>query len=219
MQTIRVFVAESYPLFRQAVQELLSNSTEFSLAGITNTYQNLPEQESLASGNVLLIDLSEDPQQACLTIRDVKTRFPDLAVIAIDVERESNYLRKCLQHQADGFLLKTVESSELLHAIRTVGSGKKYIQLALREQLPEWLTRISIRKKNETVLTKREKEVLHLIVEELTTKEIADRLFVSMCTVETHRLHLINKLGVKNTAGLVREAIQLHLYQPGAAIQ
>ena len=214
-----MFVAESYPLFRQAVQELISHSEGFTIAGVAHSSQGLPEEENLSAVNVLLIDLSETPERVCQIIGEVKKRLPGLAIIAIDIERESNYLRKCLQHQADGFLLKTVESSELLHAVRTVASGNKYIQQVLREELPEWLAHINIRKKNETVLTKREKEVLHLIVEELTTKEIADRLFVSMCTVETHRLHLINKLGVKNTAGLVREAIHLRLYQPGPVIQ
>jgi DNA-binding NarL/FixJ family response regulator len=123
---------------------------------------------------------------------------------------EAKLLKKYFRDATDGVLLKSVEAGELLSAIDKSLAGEKYIQKKLQDTVfNNWLSP-AIKRTNQK-LTAREKEILQLIVEEYTSKEIADKLFIGHCTAETHRLNLIQKLGVKNTAGLVREAIQLQL--------
>ena len=117
-----------------------------------------------------------------------------------------DYIRQVLDLGVDGYLLKTTSLSELQTAIKTVCEGEKYYGKAVQQSFIN-----SFSKQNmvqEVKLTKREKEILTLICEELNTNEIAERLFISNYTVESHRKNLLAKTGAKNVAGLVKFALQ-----------
>lgn len=112
-----------------------------------------------------------------------------------------------------GYFPTQCNTNLIKDALDQISIGNKYIDPKLSQFLTQNLLGIGKTTSRKDLITKREKQILQLIIEEYTTQEIADKLFISFCTVETHRLHLIQKMGVRNTAGLVREALYSNLYQ------
>jgi Response regulator containing a CheY-like receiver domain and an HTH DNA-binding domain len=125
---------------------------------------------------------------------------------------ETVYVKKMMRNGASGYLLKSADPPTLQQAIAALSRNEQYIDARIEKAMLN--EAISGKKKgNQVLLTKRETEILTLIANELTNQEIADKLFISLRTVETHRQNLIEKLNVKNTAGLVREAYLRNLVQ------
>jgi len=132
---------------------------------------------------------------------------PQTKVLTLTTFNEVSFITRIIKNGASGYLLKNTDKEELIEAIKTVYKGEQF----LAKEVKEKLIASSFGKEDSAFipkLTRREKEVLKLIIDEMTTKEIAQKLFISNATVETHRLHLLNKLGVRNTAGLVKVALQ-----------
>jgi DNA-binding NarL/FixJ family response regulator len=128
---------------------------------------------------------------------------------------EESFVTEILKSGALGYVLKNTDRIELIKAIETVASGQTYFSAEVTETIMGRLRKKNTQKKKNNILlpkiSRREREVLTLIVKEHTTQEIAERLFISLKTVESHRSSLISKLNVRNTAGLVRATIEYHL--------
>jgi DNA-binding NarL/FixJ family response regulator len=135
----------------------------------------------------------------------------DLRILTISSFKESGLVKSMIQAGASGYLLKNADKSVLIEAIRSVHGGEQFIQKELNEQLVAEALNKPVQSSYIPRLTRREKEVLQLIIDEFTTQEIADKLSISPKTVETHRLNLLLKLEAKNTAGLVKIALQKNL--------
>ncbi len=116
-----------------------------------------------------------------------------------------------MQHGCMGYLTKNTDQKTLITAIEQIHSGTPYVEPKLNELLLKDMTKANIKSTKMSHLTKREKEILQLIAAELTSQEIADKLLLSLRTVESHRISMIQKLGVKNSIGLVKVAMQLGL--------
>ncbi len=144
--------------------------------------------------------------------RQMADSCPNVKIMVFCENTDSKVIRGFLQAKANAYLLPCCVTSNIEEAIRAVSRNNVYIDPHLRQYLVDYMLNLREKHTSMTALTKREKEVLKLIVEENTTHEIANKLYINSCTVETHRLHLIQKMGVKNTAGLVREALVRKLY-------
>jgi len=142
---------------------------------------------------------------------------PDLKILVLSMFSEESYITAMLGLGAQGYLLKNTGKIELCTAIRTLVSGKTYFCQEVTDVVMRGLmhSRTASTSKENPKISRREKEVLRLIVEERTTQEIATELFISEKTVESHRAALLAKLGVRNTAGLVKSALQLKLLEDG----
>ena len=131
-----------------------------------------------------------------------------MKIIMLTSFEETALVKTALRNGANGYLLKDATEQEFLAAVEVVLNGEQYIQKSVQELM---LKEAMGQKKDTTYipkLTRREKEILQLIVDEKTTQEIADTLFLSVSTIETHRMNLISKLGVKNVAGLVKLTLE-----------
>ncbi len=126
---------------------------------------------------------------------------------------DPHLIKSFLKAGISGYFLPHCSPKCLKEALFQVSIGNTFIDPMLRQSLSQNLLGLESKKTGVNILTKREKQILNLIVEEYTTQEIANKLFISTCTVETHRLHLIQKFRVRNTAGLVREAVTQNIYQ------
>jgi DNA-binding NarL/FixJ family response regulator len=160
--------------------------------------------------DVVVMDLSMPVLNGTRATKELIWRHPDLRVLALTVHEERSYLRELLEVGAAGYLLKRVASDELVHAIRRVAEGGRYVDGSL---IPEVLDRF-VRSSGKSAkvegrpLTRREEEVMRLIARGYSNKEIAVQLSVSVKTVETHKARATDKLDIHNRAGIVRHAMQ-----------
>jgi DNA-binding NarL/FixJ family response regulator len=161
----------------------------------------------------LWMDVPNDIKPALKICHQIHNIFPQSKSFVFCDNKDPIVIKDFLKAGISGYFLPHCNTKNIKEAINQSYKGRIYIDPKLRQYLTQNILEIvpSIPVKNS--LTKREKEILQLIVEEYTTQEIANKLFISFCTVETHRLHLIQKMGVRNTAGLVREALARNIYQ------
>ncbi len=151
-----------------------------------------------------------------IDLEPIWRRLENVQILFFYKDINFSKIRQNLSAGVSGHLLKNISAEELALAVEEIKQGKIYVQASLREVSFENKLGLRASKPMKTNLTRRELEIIQLIVEEYSTPEIAGKLFISANTVESHRKNLIVKLGVKNTAGIVREAIRLQLYpDPG----
>ncbi len=155
---------------------------------------------------VLLMDINLPDKNGIDLCKEVKDKYPSIFIIGLSTYNQQSFIEKMLVNGASGYVLKNATQQELMEAIETVIKGKQFLSfdaaLALRKPDTE---------NNLPVLTRREKEVLGLIAEGMTNHEIAQKLFISTSTVDTHRKNLLTKFDAKNTASLIRMAAQMQI--------
>ncbi len=156
--------------------------------------------------DVLLLDIQMPDGNGLDLCARIQKEFPDIKIIALTNFDEVHYVKNMMRRGASGYLLKNVDPLTLNEAIEAVMRGETFIQPDMKDKLIS--ETISGQKKSSAgvTLTKRELEILGLVAQEYTNQEIADKLFISLRTVHSHRINLNQKLGVRNTAGLVNEA-------------
>jgi DNA-binding NarL/FixJ family response regulator len=157
--------------------------------------------------DVLLLDLHLGKEDGIEICKKYHKMFPNLKIVVLTSVEQAQVIKTVMKNGANAYLLKNADVGIISEAIMTVVAGKEYLQTDLLKYLINNKASIASSAFLPT-LSSREKEVLSLIINELTTKEIADKLFIAVDTVETHRSNLIQKLGVKNVAGLVKVAIE-----------
>lgn len=165
--------------------------------------------------DVVLMDINMPVMNGIETTALIARQYPQVRVIALTMHNERAFISRILKAGAAGYVLKNTGKQELLQAIRKVASGENHFSTEVASVMMEQYMPGATSRRSSTMadtgvheLTKREVEILKLIAQEMTNNEIAERLFISMYTVETHRKNLIRKIGVKNTAGLVKYALQ-----------
>ncbi len=159
--------------------------------------------------DVVLLDIGlpdMDGTEVCVKIKAV---YPDCKVMAVSMHEEHTFVTKMLENGASGYLLKNAKKDQMIEAIQAVYGGGTYYSREITDILVSGMKASS--SPETPKISRRESEVLKLIAYEYTTSEIAEKLFISMNTVESHRSNLLTKLEVKNTAGLVRVALERNL--------
>ena len=205
---ITIAITDDHPAIAEGIKSMFASHNEIVVGDIypdgKTTLRDLPGNPV----DILLLDINLPDMDGLEVCKQVTGQMPGLKIIAFTSYRETGLLKSMLKSGASGFLLKNSSHEEILEAIFAVHNGEDYIQPEMKELLlKESLNRLPDRRFIPR-LTRREREILGLILEELTTQEIAEKLFVSPKTVETHRLNLLQKLGVKNTAGLVKVTLE-----------
>ena len=209
---IRILIADDHTLFRAGLRALLEHETDFEVVGeAANGHETLSQLEK-TSPEVLIMDLSmPGGMSGAQTGEGALKGRPDLALIVLTMHEDPYYLREMLRIGAKAFLLKKSSSQELIQAVHAVMRGDVFVDPALTGHLvPSFVGKREVRKKDEGrigLLTKREKEVCHLLALGHTNSEVGKKLFISERTVETHRTNIMAKLELRNRAELVRFAI------------
>jgi DNA-binding NarL/FixJ family response regulator len=204
---IQIAITDDHTIVIEGIKNMLQSSAEIEVLqtfeNIKNTFENLNN-----SVEVLLLDINLPDGNGINACKQLLEKYRDLKIIALTNFEDSIFIKQILKNGAMGYLLKNTSKSELTEAIKEVNNGNRY----LPKKISDILLNDSIGIENSSYfipkLTLREKEILTLIIKEYTTDEIADELFVSVKTVESHRSNLMQKLGVKNSAGLVRVAFE-----------
>ncbi|MGB0524751.1 MAG: response regulator [Flammeovirgaceae bacterium] len=209
-EPIHILIADDHKIFREGLISLFEREPQIQVVGEAKDTQEILKALEKQMVQVILMDVDMGGSNGIDATTIVKTNYPEVQVLALTMHAEQEYILRMLDAGAIGYILKNTGKQEMLTAIKAVAAGETYYSQQVSATLIQHLRQPSKAKvKKEGIpLTKRELEVLRLIVEECSNTEIAEKLFISIRTVDTHRRNLIQKLGVKNTAGLVKYAIQ-----------
>lgn len=214
MKPIRVFIVDDHQMVIEGIKLLLQHENTVEVVGFALSAEDamftLPEIKP----DVLLLDINLPGMNGIYACKNINRQLPDLKIIAITMHKESSLIKLMLGNGAKGYVLKNAGQHELISAINTVYQGKTYLDNATNEIVINTMTQSKAATKARSLfpkLSRREKDVLNLILDEYTTQEIADKLFISFGTVETHRRNMLIKTGTRNTAGLVRVALEYEL--------
>ncbi len=210
METIRVLVADDHKVFREGIQALLEKVVDIEVVDEVSNGNEAIEKVSKGGIDVVLMDIDMGDTNGIDTTIKIKEQFPEVNVLVLSMHGEHSYVIRMLDAGAIGYMLKNAGKDEMVTAIRSVAKGDSYFSKDVSSILVEHLHKpTSIKKKKDDLpLTDREIEVLKLIALEYSNPEIAEKLFISIRTVDTHRRNLLEKLGAKNTAGLVKYAVK-----------
>lgn len=210
---IHVFIVDDHKMVIDGMQLLLKDETDITVVGTA-----LNGEESIAEipkhkVDVVLLDINMPGINGIETCKQLLKDNPDLKIVAISMHKESSLIKLMLNNGAKGYVLKNAGQDEVIDAIKTVHQDKMYLDDTVNEIVLNSVLKNGSEKITSPfpTLSRREKDVLRLILDECTTQEIADKLFISFGTVETHRRNMLIKTGVRNTAGLVRTAIEYDL--------
>ncbi|UTW65558.1 response regulator transcription factor [bacterium SCSIO 12643] len=202
---IKILIADDHQMFRAGMRSLINSIDQMEVVGEAasgfETIDFLKENQA----DIVLLDYNMPDLTGLESIIEIRKQKIDVKIIMLTMHNKREIIRDVLTAGADGYLLKDSSRQELIDAITEVQAGESYFVNDVKDSLKDSY-RIPFEKKV-IRLTPREKDVLKLICEELTTQEIADKLFISVNTVETHRKNLISKTGVKNGIGLVKFAL------------
>ena len=201
-------IIDDHGIVLQGVSNIFSSKKEYKIQFAINNITEAKTSLENTQPQVLFLDINIKGDDGLEALKVFKKQFPEMKIIMLTSFEETALVKTALRNGANGYLLKDATEQEVLAAVEVVLNGEQYIQKSVQELM---LKEAMGQKKDTTYipkLTRREKEILQLIVDEKTTQEIADTLFLSVSTIETHRMNLISKLGVKNVAGLVKLTLE-----------
>ncbi|WP_158838143.1 response regulator transcription factor [Polaribacter sp. L3A8] len=203
---IKIVITDDHNLFRMGLAELLKKQKDIDVvAELSNGAEFLDFLSEKNDIDIVLLDINMPELDGFEVLRKLNKQKSFVKPIILSMHDDGNYIAKCAKNGAFSYLLKNTDEDELLKAIRIVAKGKKYFGHLISEKMINFMSEQHTSQKK---LSNKESEVLTLISEGLTTKEIASKLFVSSRTIETHRANILKKLEVKNTASLIKKATE-----------
>ncbi len=207
---IRVLIADDHEMFVDGIVSILQDARDIEVTGWCHRGREVLDSLMLRPADVLLLDLNLPDCPGLEVARRVLHSLDGVRIIALTMHNEPSFILQALQLGVHSYILKDSGKRELLTAIRTVYEGGQYISPEVSRIIHEHKRdRMRLRRsKDSPWISRRERQVLELIVKEHTTQEIADKLSITLKTVETHRRNLMTKLNVRNIAGLVRKALE-----------
>jgi DNA-binding NarL/FixJ family response regulator len=207
----KVVIAEDHQLFREGLKSMLCGRSDLKIVGeaqdgleaILCVKRNKPD--------LLLLDLSMPRMSGISVIKDVKSQFPEVRILALTIHESDEYVLETFKAGVDGYCVKDASRDELMVAIESILDGKIYISPGIADNVLEGYLEENKRLKTKTAwdtVTRREREVLKLLAEGYLNKEIAEFLHISVKTVEKHRANIMNKLDLHNASALTAYAIE-----------
>jgi DNA-binding NarL/FixJ family response regulator len=202
---IKVFITDDHYMVVEGIRSMLLPETNIEWMGHAMNAASCMAFLRQQQPEVLLLDINLPDKSGIDLCKEIKAKYPDIQILGLSSFNQQSYIQKMIQNGASGYVLKNASGAEIIKAIEAAMQGETFLSseasLTMRENKDAQIP----------VITRREKEVLKLIAEGMTNKEIAEKLFISTTTVDTHRNSLLSKFNVKNTANLVRMAAQYNL--------
>lgn len=205
MSTTKVFIVDDHYMVIEGIRSLLQHVSSLEWTGHATNAASCMAFLQQQRPDVILMDINLPDKSGIDLCKDVKEKYPGIFIVGLSTFNQQSFIQKMMDNGASGYILKNATLEELVEAIETVMKGKTFLsnETAATLRKPEGAAT--------PIITSREKEVLALVAEGLTNHEIAQQLFISHTTVETHRKSLLNKFQAKNTASLIRMAAQMQM--------
>jgi len=212
MKKIEILVVEDHTLVRDGIVALLKKVDEFDVIGEASNGLEATNMVEAISPDVVLMDISMPEMSGIEALRNMRLVSPEIKVILLSVEITQEFIAEALEHGVKGYIPKDISKQTLIDAIMKVNSGEEYFD----PRVSEVIFKNFYQKKtnNSTIIpecgkiSKREEEILTMIGQGYSNLDIADKLFISVRTVDAHRSHIMKKMGLKNTVELIRFAIK-----------
>jgi DNA-binding NarL/FixJ family response regulator len=206
----RIFLVDDHTIVRDGLRALLANEPDITIVGEAGNGQELLDRLPTTPADVILLDANMPVLDGLATTQRLRAEYPHVRVLILSMLAHERYIGQLFDAGASGYVLKSAEKSEILVAIQMVIAGRQFLcsdlglnmlrKVLAKEDEPEETAKASR-------LSRRESEVLQLLSEGMTTNEIAEKLFTSKRTIETHRQNILEKTQTKNTAALIRLAV------------
>lgn len=204
--SIRIVIADDHRVMLDGIRALLRDVSGLEIVGDALNGEELLAQVRAHQPDVVLTDIQMPVKDGIQAAKEIHNEFPLVKIIALTMLNESMFIRRMLEAGVSGYVTKNVDKDELVRVIHKVANGEKHFSDEVTAQL---MNNFSTPVASPTeVLTKREKEILKLIAQGLTDKEIAEKIFLSALTVISHRKNILSKLGLKNKVEITRFAME-----------
>lgn len=207
MEEVKVLVVDDHRIVLDGLCAMLEGAHGFRCIGTMENGQQALDRLKLTRADVVLMDIDMPVMDGIEATTRIKRTMPDVKVISLTHHNERAMVQRLMDCGSDGYLLKNIDRDGLLNAIRKVMNGQKFFSEDVTRKLAEREV-VTAASGAPAELTERETEILRLICEGLSSKQIGEKLFISPRTVDTHRTNLMNKLDIHNVAGLIRFAFQ-----------
>lgn len=209
---IRIIIVDDHAVLRNGLSVLFAAEAGMQVVGEAAHGQHLLDQLPALEADLVLLDMNMPVLDGLATVHHLREAYPHLHVLMLSMIDQPLRIKQVLDAGALGYVFKNAERAELLAAVRTVAGGQRFLGTELGLLLLDMVVASEaqlpiVRTSTGTPLSRRELEVLQLVAQGLTTHQIAEQLFTSKRTIETHRQNMLEKTGAKNTAVLVRYAL------------
>lgn len=207
----RIVIVDDHPFVREGLKQLLAGQSEFTLVAEASTPSDAQTAIAEKTPDVAVVDLALGSEDGIELVRWIRQNYPDVRVLVLSMQDEALYAERLLRLGVSGYVMKNVAGTDFLTALRKVARGQRHVSAAMGERLLSQVARGRAPALDEdpvAALTERELEVFKLIGEGISTREISQRLTLSMKTVDAHRRHMREKLNLKSTSELIRYATQ-----------
>lgn len=211
---IHLLMADDHEIFRDGFKLMLTKYPDIVLVGEAENGRELVELTQKLQPDVIITDIKMPVMDGIEAAKKISELFPDIGIIGLSMFDEDDLIVDMLEAGAKGYLIKNAGKEQITEAIRTVYNNDPYYCKTTSHKLTSMIARSRFnpyKKAAKVEFSEREIEIIDLICNELTNKEISDKLFISIRTVEGHRLKILEKMNVKNTVGLVVYAIKMGL--------
>jgi len=206
MDYYRIILADDHALLRQGLRRIIEGAADLKIVGEAGDGLELMALLNTVVPDMVILDISMPNLRGLEAMRLIKEKYPETKVLILTMHKDAEYVSRALSAGADGYLLKEDADHELFSAVEKIRGGGRYLSPRLSEGLAEeW---IRMQNGDQKLLSAREKEVLRLIVDGKSNREVADILFISVRTVERHRSNIMDKLNLKNAADLIKYGIR-----------
>ena len=213
MKTTKILIVDDHEVVRDGLKNILNSMDNISIAGEAGNGEDAVKMYSSLKPDLVIMDISMPGMNGIEATRVIKEKDPDARILILTMHDNQEYLNQIIRSGAKGFILKNTDKEELLEAVKTVAGGENFFSKDISKLIIDNYIRSAKETEKtdaykEVPLTKREIEILKLIASGYSNQEIANILYISYNTVDTHRKNIMHKLAIKNTAGLVRYAIE-----------
>jgi len=203
---VKLFIVDDHYMVIEGIHSLLQNEKDIEWMGHATNADSCMAFLQQQTPDVILMDISLPDKSGIDLCREVNEKFPGIYILGLSTFNQQSFIEKMMSSGAAGYVLKNATQEELTEGIRTVMTGRQYLSFDAAAALRQ----VTVHNDG-PLITRREKEVLGLIADGFTNNEIAQKLFISVATVDTHRKNLLAKFECKNIASLIKLAMQMQL--------
>lgn len=204
---IRILIADDHTIFRSGLKLLLNSEPDMQIVGEVEDGEGAIRLAGELRPDVILMDIGMPKVNGIEATRQIHETYPEVHILVLTMHRSEEYFFQMLSAGASGYILKAADTDQLISAVRTVGRGEVFLYPSMAERLvKEYLRGLSGAQAETSQITDREREVLRLIAEGFSNKEIAERLVISPSTVHSHRTNIMRKLNISKRHELVQYA-------------